>query len=561
MSGPVYHLAPRRAGTALFGASVPQVILIGLGVGGLAAGPRLLGGGSGTTAGVGVAVACLLFAFVRVGGEPLVHLLPVVAGYLLHTRLLHTRLLHTRLLHTRLLHTCGGCRPCAVPSSARPTGIGAGAAGWGSAGRRSERVDLPAVPRSVEVVAAATGCRVPTADGQPAGLVRDRRTGTITVVLDVRGGPFGLLDGAGKDRQTAGWARVLTQFARETPVARLGWTVRSGPATALDLPVEPRRQPESAAAARSRQPARPPAGELLAYRRLLAEAQPALIRHDLRLWLTVRPTRGGRHADGRATALAAAETLADRCASAGLHVRGLLSTAELTKTVLDHADPPPPEASKALEAPSRAAEPDSASTPGLAARAHLPGAGTPRPPQRLQPDSLTLRAWWDAARIGDSWHRVFWIAGWPTGGLRPGWLDPLLHDVPCVRTLALTMTPVPWRVSRRRINSDTVSVDTAVHLRDRHAFRVPVHLTQAHDDIDRRDAELTAGYPEYAYLGLLDVTAPSRHDLDDASAAIVDLAARCGIVDLRPLHGRHHTAWAATLPLGLAPRPTVTGAP
>jgi hypothetical protein len=172
-----------------------------------------------------------------------------------------------------------------------------------------------------------------------------------------------------------------------------------------------------------------------------------------------------------------------------------------------------------------------------------------------------MRAWWDSVQIGATWHRTFWIAGWPTGGLRPGWLDPLLHDVPGVRTLAVAMAPVPWRVSRRRINSDSVSIDTAVHLRDQHAFRVPVHLTQAHDDIDRRDAELTAGYPEYAYLGLLDVTAPSRDDLADASAAVVDLAARCGIVDLRPLHGRHHTAWAATLPFGLVPRrPILTGA-
>jgi hypothetical protein len=161
--------------------------------------------------------------------------------------------------------------------------------------------------------------------------------------------------------------------------------------------------------------------------------------------------------------------------------------------------------------------------------------------------------------IGATWHRLYWVSQWPATGLHPGWLDPLLHEAPAARTLAVAMEPVPPRASRRRINSESVSVDTALAMRDKHGFRIPAHLARAHEDIDRRDAEIHAGFPEYAYLGLLDVTGADRPGLDEAGAAVVDLAARCGIADLRPLHGQHHLAWPATLPFGLAPRQALTG--
>jgi hypothetical protein len=167
-----------------------------------------------------------------------------------------------------------------------------------------------------------------------------------------------------------------------------------------------------------------------------------------------------------------------------------------------------------------------------------------------------VEAAWDAARTGTSWHRVFRVAHWPARTLHPGWLDPRLHETPGVRTLAVVMEPVPARASRRRVTADAATADTALALRERHAAHIPAPLARAHTDIDRRDAELHAGHPEYAYLGLLAVTAPTRTELDEA---VADLAARCGIGTPHPLHGRHAHAWAATLPLGLAPRHTQAG--
>jgi hypothetical protein len=509
MSGPVYQLPARSTGTALSGFTVTQVALVGTGVGVLAGCAATLGA-AGTAVGVTVLICTVLLAVFPVAGEPLYQILPTALGFAVAGR---------------------RPRPATAPARRR------------NRLRDSSGPVLPAWIGQVDLAEASAGCAVATVDGGPPGLVRHRRGGTVTVVLDVRGGPFSLLDPAGQHRQIGGWARVLSQLAREAPVTRLGWTVHSHPGgldAAGGWTHEPARQPDEP---------RPVAADvhgmlaLVSYRRLLTQTSALLVGHQVRLWLTVDPRRTRRrqiNPDG--LALAAAEALAGRCQTAGLTVLGLLDAAALADIVTAHADPPKP----AVGADGSV---------GLAIRAGLTGRG------RLRPAAgLDLRPYWDAVHIGGTWHRLFWVSQWPPTGLQPGWLDPLLHETPnSARTVAVVMEPVPLRISRRRINSESVSVDTALAMREKHAFRIPVHLARAHEEIDRRDAEIHAGYPEYTYLCLIDVTGVDRAGLDEASADLLDLAARCGITDLRPLHGRHHLAWPATLPFGLAPRRTLTG--
>jgi hypothetical protein len=96
-------------------------------------------------------------------------------------------------------------------------------------------------------------------------------------------------------------------------------------------------------------------------------------------------------------------------------------------------------------------------------------------------------------------------------------------------------------------------------LRERHGLRVPAHLAQAHARVGRREAELDAGFGEYGYLALLDVAAPSRGELEEACRAVVELAARCGLAEVRALHGRHGPAFAAALGVGRAPGRALLG--
>jgi len=70
----------------------------------------------------------------------------------------------------------------------------------------------------------------------------------------------------------------------------------------------------------------------------------------------------------------------------------------------------------------------------------------------------SLWSHWDAVRVDGAWHRVFWVARWPALELAAGWWDRLLLTTAGPRTLAVVLEPVPARVSRRRINAESVSV-------------------------------------------------------------------------------------------------------
>jgi hypothetical protein len=278
------------------------------------------------------------------------------------------------------------------------------------------------------------------------------------------------------------------------------------------------------------------------YRRLLADAAVLTWRHELRIWLTVDPRRTGNSAAAPAdAALAATRTLTNRCAAAGLICSAPLSPVEIAQAIRGQADP---SSLPGLTAVQR----------GLAERAGLADTGSAGTvPDLAHAAPLAVETSWDGVRVDGAWHRTFWVARWPALDLPPGWWEPLLHEQVGVRTLAVVLEPVPARLSRRRINSESVSVEGQVRLRERHAFRVPVGLAQAQAEVDQREAELQAGFPEYGYLALAGVTAHSRTELDTASQALTDAAARCGVVELRPLHGRQDAAWACTLPLGRVP--------
>ena len=64
-----------------------------------------------------------------------------------------------------------------------------------------------------------------------AGIVRDRREGTLSATLRVRGREFALCERAAQERQLHLWGDALAAFCMERgPVARLRWTEWAAPA-------------------------------------------------------------------------------------------------------------------------------------------------------------------------------------------------------------------------------------------------------------------------------------------------------------------------------------------
>jgi hypothetical protein len=496
MSGPRYQLAARSTGTALFGLSVPQVTLVGVGVAVAAA--LIRAGGLSVGGAVSVAVvlgATLGLAFGRWNGRPIYESVPVVARF------------GGRAVADQNLWFAP------VPVSS----VDGQAIGEAKLPRCLEGLEIRSVPRPDW----AGSERSLT----PMGLCVDRRSGTVTGVVSVKGSEFQLVADDDQHRRIFGWGRVLAQFAREAaPVARICWHEWSCPA------------PLSEHLAWLAEHSDPAAAAAPAYRDMIAGQTIQVARHELRVTITVDPKRvasgrSGRRAkrDAVTTALGLVKELTQRCRAEHLIVSPPLSPADIAEAVRVQGHPP------AISSRPR--------TRGLGERAGLvPAAYGP----------LAMDASWDAVVVDGTWHRSFWVSAWPTMEVGPNWMEPLLLNTRGTRTVTVIMEPVNPRSSHRHVTKDSVGIDATIHTRDSKGFRVPVELRRAKDDVDRREIELAAGFAEYHYLALLDVAAASLGELDDLSADYLNVAAQCGI-ELRSLDGRHDAAWACTLPVGRAP--------
>ncbi|CUU56595.1 hypothetical protein Ga0074812_108123 [Parafrankia irregularis] len=507
---PLFRLGRRRAGGTHFGIATVPLLLTAGGFTALIVLPLLTGS---VVAGIAVAAGCGLVAFAPAPGGGSIHeAVPLAVRHLARRGTARDR-------WTAPLPLLAGAPAAETRAD-------------DDAGRL-----LPPPLRGLGIVTAPRDAGRGTTDSvAPVGLIHDRRAGTLTVVLTCRGSEFGLLEPADQHRRLSAWAQVLAHTARDRGMLRLGWSLWSGPAPPSEhLHWLRDRRPDLASAGPG------PTRAAEDYQQLLETAAPTLTRHDLRLWLSLDirrlPGRGGAEATG--AALESASTLADRCRAAGLVVSEPASPVEIAEALRLRADP------------------SVAGTLAGLRRTLAQHTGTASVLEGVHAGPLSIHTRWDAVRVDDVWHRAFWVAQWPVTSLRPGWLDPLLFEPTCARTVAFLLEPLSARSSRRRINTDAVDVESRITVRERHGFRVPTHLTGAQQQVDEREAELHAGHAEYGFLALVDVAAPTRDELDDASRQLVNAAAFAGIGEIRPLHGRHDLAWAATLPTGRGPAPSL----
>jgi hypothetical protein len=496
VSAPIrYQLSARAGGSGLFGLTVAQLALL---AGAIAVAAKTVTGGPLSLArvggGAGIVAAAAAAAFTPWRGRPAYEALPAAA------RFSYRAVTRRNRWFARL--------PLLAADGTAPHGT-----------------RLPPCLDGLEVLALErpgwAGSRRTLA---PLGVVRDRRTGTITAVLSVKGSEFQLVEEDEQHARIFAWGRVLASFARQSsPVARISWHEWSCPAPLGEhlAWLTPNLDDTSPAAAH--------------YRELLTTSAVSVARHELRVTITVDPRKIGRASRSatakRATvdiALSMVRSLAERCRDAGLVVADPLSAAELTDAVRAGADP------AVVRRPGRRLE----ERAGLVPTVHT----TP----------LAVDTAWDHVRVDGAIHRCLWVSAWPTLEVGPRWLESLLLDTAGTRTITMVMEPVSPRKSRREIRHDAVKVHGDINNRSTHDFRIPVELQRARADLDRREAELSAGFAEYRYLALIDVCAATLDELDQLTTTYIDVAAGCGL-ELRALDGRHDAAWACSLPIGRAP--------
>jgi hypothetical protein len=365
--------------------------------------------------------------------------------------------------------------------------------------------------------------------GAALGAIRDRTRRTLTAVVPVSGPQFVVEPVAEQERLLAGWGDLLGQFAVERGVvAHLAWSDLARPSGLQDhvhwLAGGERGTPNDAAAD--------------SYRELLDVGTTTAINHDCVVTLTVARERLSRAGRGQGSAddqlaralVTSVEALLRGLRSADLDADDPYDAAGLRRLVRLRIDP--------VSARPRARR------GRLVERLALVRSSTPGP--------LALEASWRDVRVDGAFHRTWWIGTWPRLAVPPAWLEPYLSGGGVTRSMTVYFQPVPTHQSRRRIERDLVKLESDAITKEDKGRRVDARHQRATQALLDREEELVAGYPEMGYAGLVTVSARTRDELDEHAEVVEQLARETGM-DLRVLDGRQDIAWAAALPLGLAP--------
>jgi hypothetical protein len=375
-------------------------------------------------------------------------------------------------------------------------------AGFGVAdlsGRRRWWGPLPVMPTAA---APALRLRLPAEFGRPTivtcpddphlAVVVDRTIGAVTVVFEICGvDRFPLLDPEERDQLITGWGECLAVLAdSDDALARIQLIERSYHADTA-----------------------PPGATENTAGTLEHELAAIATGHDSRL--AVQWTFG--RVDDGALATIAARTRA---------VGAALLSARLVARPLDTTQVEA-EVAAGLRGPQWI-------------RSELPPTVGP----------VSRRCEWDHVAVDDQLHRSFAIASWPCTTVTATWLSPLLLSAPAnvTRTVALHLERVHPAAASRLARTRRAAATLNQADRARFGMTSSAALDLAESSGTAMDAELAAGYRTHRITGLVTLAAEDREGLVEAGRSLQQAAAVCRI-DLRPLHGQHDLALAATLPL------------
>ncbi|HEX3609395.1 MAG TPA: SCO6880 family protein [Solirubrobacterales bacterium] len=390
----------------------------------------------------------------------------------------------------------------------------------GGEGEGEHETSLPPELAGVELLAVPYG-------SEQVGVISDRRDGTFTAALAVRAGAFAMRDGAEQERALDAWGAVLASCARDgCPIRRLQWLEQTVPGQGDELAAHFQAQRDRAV---------PLDSEVVrSYIELVESAAPQTTEHEVLIAVQIDQRRGARElrrlGGGVEAAcellLREAESLAERLTIAEVSVSGLLRPRQYAALIRDAFDP------FGRQARARA-------TLGQDGREGVE-------PALMGP--LADEASWSTYRTDSAFHATYWIASWPRSDVGPMFMAPLLMQTSALRTVAVTIEPVPYSLAMRRAEAaQTAEVAEEIN-RSRQGFMSTARIRRRQQAASRREEELADGHAEMRWAGYVRTSARSPQELERAESE-VEHAAQLARLGLQRLYGEQDTGFPFTLPL------------
>lgn len=359
------------------------------------------------------------------------------------------------------------------------------------------------------------------------GVMRDRRAGTFTATVAVRGGAFALRDGAEQQRLLESWGAVLASCAREgSPLRRLQWIERTLPGQGDELASYLQENRNRTIPFES--------NVVSSYIELLEAAAPVTQEHEVLIALQIEARRAGRElrrlGGGDEAAcellLREAESLAQRLADAEITVFGLLRPRQYAEVIRDAFDP------YGRQARTRASVGDPARE-GV-------------DPALMGPHAE--ESGWNLHRSDSAVHNTYWISSWPRSDVGPTFLAPLMMQSAAVRTVSVTIEPVPFATAMRRAEVAQTSELADEMVRERQGFMTTASSRRQQHAASRREEELADGYAEMRFASYVTVSERSPEALERASSE-VEHAAQLARLEFQRMYGEQDVGFTNTLPL------------
>jgi hypothetical protein len=155
---------------------------------------------------------------------------------------------------------------------------------------------------------------------------------------------------------------------------------------------------------------------------------------------------------------------------------------------------------------------------------------------------------WEHYRTDGAVHATYWIGSWPRVEVSPMFMDALLGRSSVVRTVAVTIEPLPADRSTREVEAAVTRDRADRELRRRFGQSETARQRQAQEATMRREAELAAGHIEIRLAGFVTVSGRDLDDLRRACSEVHEHAARARL-ELRRMYGQQADAFTFTLPL------------
>ncbi|MBS1888780.1 MAG: hypothetical protein JSU06_16475 [Actinobacteria bacterium] len=363
--------------------------------------------------------------------------------------------------------------------------------------------------------------------GDEIGVMCDRREITYTAAIAVRAGAFALRDVADQERALEGWGGVLASCAREgSPLRRLQWHERTLPGQGDELASYLQEKRDRSVPFNS--------SVVSSYIELIEAAAPVTQEHDVLICLQIDPRRANREmkrmggGDDAAckVLLREAENLARSLSKADITVFGLLQPRQYAEVIRDAFDP----FGHQGRARSTLGEPEREGVE----------------PSLMGP--MAAEDSWTYYRSDSAFHSTYWVSSWPRIDVGPTFLAPLLMQSVTVRTLSVTIEPVPFAQAMRKAEMAQTKEIAGEIERQRQGFLTTAGHRRQQQAVAHREEELADGNAEMIFAKFITVSDRSVEALERSNSD-TEHAAQLARLELQPMYGEQDAGFANTLPL------------